>query len=161
MNAPATERAVHTTPPIIRAAVMPAVPFSPTATITRDARMSVINVIPLTGLEPTIAMAFAATVVNRNAMIPTMSTPTTACHILSTTPSAKNPKTTSRVTMMPITTIFIEISLWVLMTSASASLFFLLNSLAARPRADLITPNDLMMPTIPAVAMPPIPMCLA
>jgi DNA modification methylase len=54
--------------------------------------MSVIRVIPLTGLEPTIAIALAATVVKRKAMTPTISTPTTACQILSTTPSAKNPK---------------------------------------------------------------------
>ena len=161
MKAPATESAVHTTPPIIRAAVIPAVPFNPTATIISEARISVMRVIPLTGFDPTIAMAFAATVVNRNAMIPTMSTPTTACQMLSTTPSAKNPNTTRRVITMPITTIFMEISFCVLMTSASASLFFLLNSLAASPSADFITPNDFTMPTIPAVAMPPMPMCLA
>ena len=65
---------------------------------------------PLTGFDPTIAIAFAATVVNRNAMIPTMSTPTTACQMLSTTPRAKNPNTTSSVTTIPITTIFIEMS---------------------------------------------------
>ena len=110
-----------------------------------------------TGLEPTIAMALAATVVNRNAMIPTMRTPVTACQTLSTTPNAKKPNTTSRVTTIPMTTIFIEMSLCVLMTSASAPSFFLVNSLAASPRADFITPNDFTMPTIPAVAMPPIP----
>ena len=37
-----------------------------------EARMRVINVIPETGLEPTMAMAFAATVVKRNAMTKTM-----------------------------------------------------------------------------------------
>ena len=161
INAPATESAVHTTPPIIRAAVIPAVPFSPTATITIEARMRVMRVIPLTGLDPTIAIAFAATVVNRNAITPTMSTPTTACQMLSTTPNAKKPNTTARVTAIPITTIFIDMSLWVLITSASAPSFFLLNSLAASPRADFITPKDFTMPTIPAVAMPPMPICLA
>ena len=157
MNAPATERAVHTTPPMIRAAVIPAVPLRPTDTIISEARMRVIRVIPLTGFEPTMAIAFAATVVNRNAMIPTIRRPTTACQMLSTTPNAKNPNTATRVTAIPMTMIFIEMSLWVLITSASASLFFLLNSLAASPRADFITPNDLTMPTIPAVAIPPIP----
>ena len=161
MNAPATESAVHTTPPMISAAVIPAVPLRPTATITREARMRVMRVIPLTGFEPTIAIALAATVVKRNAMMPTISTPTTACQMLSTTPIAKNPNTTARVMTIPITTIFIEMSLCVLITSASSPLFFLLNSLAARPRADFITPNDLTMPTIPAVAMPPMPICLA
>ena len=111
MNAPATESAVQTTPPMISAAVIPAVPFNPTDTIIIEARIRVIRVIPLTGFEPTIAMALAATVVNRNAMIPTMRTPTTACQMLSTTPKAKNPNTTARVMMMPTTTIFIEISL--------------------------------------------------
>ena len=157
MKAPATERAVQTTPPMIRAAVIPAVPLRPTATMTRDARIRVMRVIPLTGFDPTMAIALAATVVNRNAMIPTISTPTTACQMLSTTPRAKNPNTTRRVMTMPMTTIFIDMSLWVLMTSASAPVFFLLNSLAARPTADLMTPNDFTMPTIPAVAMPPMP----
>ena len=39
---------------------MPEGPFSPTATITTEAKISVINVIPETGLVPTIAMALAA-----------------------------------------------------------------------------------------------------
>ena len=81
--------------------------------------------------------------------------------MLSTTPRAKKPNTTASVMMIPTTTIFIEMSLWVLIVSASASLFFLLNSLAARPSADLITPKDFTIPTIPAVAIPPIPICLA
>ena len=161
MNAPATESAVQTTPPIIKAAVIPAVPLRPTATIMIEARISVMRVIPLTGFEPTIAIALAATVVKRNAIIPTMSTPTTACQMLSTTPIAKKPNTTARVITIPITTIFIDRSLWVLITSASAPLFFLLNSLAARPSADFMTPNDFTIPMIPAVAMPPMPICLA
>ena len=78
MNEPAIERAVQTTPPINRAANIPALPFSPTATITTEARMRVISVIPETGLLPTIAMAFAATVVKRKAMIVTSKMPTTA-----------------------------------------------------------------------------------
>ena len=146
---------------MISAAVMPAVPLRPTATMISEARMSVMRVIPLTGFEPTIAMAFAATVVNRNAMMPTMRRPTTACQMLSTTPNAKKRNTARRATAIPMTIIFIEMSLWVLITSASAPSFFLLNSFAASPTADLITPNDFTMPTIPAVAIPPIPICLA
>ena len=158
MNAPATESAVQTTPPMTIAATIPAVPLSPQATSMMLASMSVIMVIPLTGLEPTMAMAFAATVVKRKAMIATMSKPMIASQMLSTTPNAKKSKTAASVTMMPITTIFIEMSLCVLMTSASASDFLRRNSLVASPRADLITPKDLMMPMMPAVAMPPMPM---
>ena len=46
-------------------ASIPPEPFKPTATITTEARIKVISVIPLTGLLPTMAMALAATVVNR------------------------------------------------------------------------------------------------
>ena len=65
MKPPAIERAVHTTPPITRAATIPVAPFKPTATITTDAKIKVIKVIPDTGLVPTIAIALAATVVKR------------------------------------------------------------------------------------------------
>lgn len=86
MKPPAMERAVQTTPPIIIAAAIPAVPLSPAATSITDARIRVIRVIPLTGLEPTIAMALAATVVNRNAITATTSRAMTASHRLSSTP---------------------------------------------------------------------------
>ena len=79
MKPPAIERAVHTTPPITNAATMPVAPFSPTATITTDARIRVISVMPDTGLVPTMAMALAATVVNRNEMPATRMMPTTVC----------------------------------------------------------------------------------
>ena len=69
---PAIARAVQTTPPIIIAAVMPPVPVSPALTSTRELRISVIKVIPETGLVPTMAIALAATVVNRNAMTKTL-----------------------------------------------------------------------------------------
>ena len=65
------ESAVQTTPPMTSAATMPVVPFKPTATITTEARIKVISVIPDTGLVPTMAMALAATVVNRNEMAAT------------------------------------------------------------------------------------------
>ena len=78
MKAPAMDSAVHTTPPMTRAATMPLVPLRPTPTITTEARMSVISVIPLTGLEPTMAMALAATVVNRKAMTATSTIATKA-----------------------------------------------------------------------------------
>ena len=86
MKPPAMESAVQTTPPIIRAAAMPEVPLSPAATRMMEARMRVIRVIPLTGFEPTMAIAFAATVVKRNAMTATTIRAITACHRLSSTP---------------------------------------------------------------------------
>ena len=86
MNEPATDRAVHTTPPMMRAAAMPALPFRPTATRIREAMMSVISVMPDTGFVPTMAMALAATVVNRKDTMATMRRPTMACQTLFTTP---------------------------------------------------------------------------
>ena len=50
---PAIESAVHTTPPITIAATMPDVPLRPIATKIADAIISVISVMPDTGLEPT------------------------------------------------------------------------------------------------------------
>ena len=79
MKPPAIDSAVHTTPPITSAATMPEGPFSPTATITTEARISVINVIPDTGLVPTMAIALAATVVNRKEMPATSTIATKVC----------------------------------------------------------------------------------
>ena len=75
MKPPAMDKAVQTTPPIIRADTMPAVPLNPVATKMMEANISVISVMPDTGLVPTMAMAFAATVVNRKAMMPTNNRP--------------------------------------------------------------------------------------
>ena len=91
MNEPATDSAVHTTPPMMSAAIIPPTPFSPTATITTEARMSVISVMPLTGFEPTMAMALAATVVKRKAMTMVSTMATSANTMLpSMTPNQKN-----------------------------------------------------------------------
>ena len=78
MNEPAIDSAVQTTPPIRSAASIPALPFSPTATMTTEARISVMSVMPDTGLLPTMAIALAATVVKRKAMTATSRMPTTA-----------------------------------------------------------------------------------
>ena len=60
----------------------------------------------------------------------------------------------------PMAMNFIERSRWVRMTLASA--FDLPPiSLAASPTALLMMPQDLMMPMMPAMAMPPMPMLLA
>jgi hypothetical protein len=66
------------------------------ATNMAEAMISVIRVMPLTGFEPTMAMAFAATVVKRNAMTVTTSHATAACHRVPITPSQKNKNTTMR-----------------------------------------------------------------
>ena len=76
---PAIERAVQTTPPITIDATMPEAPFKPIATKTPEAIIKVIRVIPETGFVPTIAIAFAATVVNKNAMIVTTTNATIVC----------------------------------------------------------------------------------
>ena len=78
MKPPAMESAVQTTPPIIRADTMPAGPFNPTATKMMEARINVMSVMPDTGFVPTIAIAFAATVVNRKAITPTNNKPMAA-----------------------------------------------------------------------------------
>ena len=156
MNAPATANAVQTTPPMIRAAVIPIAPLNPAATITKDAKINVMSVMPLTGFEPTIAIAFAATVVNKNEITATTAIPTNACFTLPTTPNQKKKNVTIKTRTMPTTTNFIERSRCV-RSSFSTLFFFPLNSLAAKPTDDLITPHDLMILTTPAIAMPPIP----
>ena len=111
MKPPAIDNAVHTTPPMIRAATIPPVPFKPTATSTTEARISVISVMPDTGLEPTIAMALAATVVKRNAMTATSKMPTMAkSRLPSITPNQKKRNVAMRVTMLPMAIILKEMS---------------------------------------------------
>ncbi len=77
---------MQTTPPIISAAIIPEVPFNPTEVRMIEDRINVIKVIPLTGFVPTIAIALAATVVNRNEIRRTISNPAKAHPILYTTP---------------------------------------------------------------------------
>ena len=79
MKPPAIESAVQTTPPMTNAATIPPGPFRPTATITTDASISVISVMPDTGFVPTMAMALAATVVKRNDMPATNRIATNVC----------------------------------------------------------------------------------
>ena len=89
-------------------------------------------------------------------MTATTRMPIKACQTLCTTPNQKNRKVTNSTATMPITTTFMEMSLWVRSTG-SAEAFLPLNSLAASPTEDLITPHDLMMLMTPAMAMPPMP----
>ena len=140
---------------------MPPGPFRPTVTITTEAKMSVIRVIPETGFEPTMAMALAATVVKRKAMAATSRMAIMAKRRLpSITPNQKKRKVTRMVTSEPIAIILKEMSRWVRFTFSSTSLLPF-SSLAARPTALLIMPQLLMMPMIPAMAIPPIPMLRA
>ena len=97
MKAPAIESAVHTTPPIIIAAVIPPVPVRPALTSTSELRISVISVMPDTGFVPTIAIAFAATVVNRNDMTNTIRIAITEWNQLSSTPKRKKTNVVSSV----------------------------------------------------------------
>ena len=139
---------------------MPLVPFSPMPTITTEARISVISVIPDTGFVPTMAMALAATVVKRNAMSATTTMATSAWNILpSITPNQKN-----RNVMRIVTTEAMAMNL----NERSRSVRFVLPSLflppfiscAANPTALLMMLHDLMMPMMPAIAMPPMPIDL-
>ena len=160
MKAPATASAVHTTPPMIRAATMPLVPFRPMPTMTTEARMSVISVMPDTGFEPTMAMALAATVVKRKAMTVTSTMATRAKNTLpSITPNQKNRNVTRMVSneamAMNLNDRSRSVRFWA--TAVSLPPFI---SCAASPTALLMMPHDLMMPMMPAMAMPPIPIDL-
>ena len=62
---------------------------------------------------------------------------------------------------MPNTIVFMFRSSSVRIDFVEAVPGFLVNSPTASPIADLMTPKDLIMPIIPAVAIPPIPICLA
>ena len=159
MNEPATDRAVHTTPPMIKAASIPPGPFSPTATMTTLARMSVISVMPLTGFDPTMAMALAATVVKRKAMTVTRRMPTTANSRLSITPNQKKRKVTKRVTTEPMAMILNDrsrcVRIWSRLSDEPPFISF-----EARETALRMMPHDLTIPMMPAMAMPPMPMDL-
>ena len=61
---------------------MPEVPLIPTPTNMAEATISVISVMPDTGFVPTMAMALAATVVNRKAITVTTTQATSACQKL-------------------------------------------------------------------------------
>ena len=160
MKHPAIDNAVQTTPPIINAASIPFEPFNPMAAMTTLARINVINVIPLTGLEPTMAMALAATVVNRNAMTVTNKMATMANNKLCITPNQKNINVMMIVAIEQIPINLKEISRCV-RTWSCVALVFPFNSFEAKPTAFLMIPQLLMIPMIPAMAIPPIPMLRA
>ena len=140
---------------------MPDVPFKPTATMMTEARMRVMSVIPLTGLEPTMAMALAATVVKRKVMT---ATSRIATRLKRNTPPItshwKKRKVAISATMMPSATLRMGMSRWVRSTSAP-SVFLLPISEAASFTAPTMSFQLLTIPITPAMAIPPIPMLLA
>ena len=149
------DKAVQTIPPMMSALTIPCQPFNPTATRTTDERINVMRVIPETGFEPTIAMALAATVVNRNEIIRMVTNATTACNKVIFTPISRKINTATNVRKRKSITNDIFRSFWVLSTFISVCAF------PPTPNASLkappITPEDLMMPIIPAMAMAPMP----
>ena len=160
INPPAIESAVHTTPPITIAPTIPLAPFMPTATKITEAIISVISVIPETGLLPTIAIAFAATVVKRKAITVTTTKATKACHRLPNTPIQKKTKVQISATAIANTKNRIDKSRSVRSIFAldACSPFPLPpNSLPANETALLITPHERTIPMSPAIAIAPIP----
>ena len=122
--------------------------------------MSVIRVIPLTGFEPTMAIAFAATVVKRKAITATRTIATKACNILpSITPNQKKMNVMTIVTIEAMAMNLNGKSRCVRCCATAASLLPFI-SFAASETAPLMMPHDLMIPMMPAIAIPPIPMLL-
>ena len=162
MKPPAMESAVQTTPPITSAATIPPGPFRPTATITTDARISVISVMPDTGLVPTMAMALAATVVKRNEMPATSRIATTVCALVvalhhieveeQRNQYQRHDRTDSDNLHGKVALRTLHVGFRI---SLAAHLF------GSQPYGALMMLHDLMIPMIPAIAMPPIPMLLA
>ncbi len=119
--------------------------------------MSVISVIPETGFDPTIAIAFAATVVKRNEIMVMVNRATTACTHVTLTPMIRNMNTAMRVRKRNSITNDILRSRSVRLTSSCApSVFIFLPT--ANLNAVPITLDDLIIPIIPAMAIAPMPM---
>ena len=77
-NPPAMDSEVQTTAPITIAAYLPNSPCRPTATSALEPMMSVTSVMPEIGLLPVMAVASAATVVNRKANTKAITRPVSA-----------------------------------------------------------------------------------
>ena len=93
------------------------------------------SVMPDTGLEPTMAMALAATVVKRKAMTATSTMPTTAkSRLPCITPAQKNIKVMIMVAIEPMAIILNGMSRCV-RGSFSAAVLLPFISFAARPTA--------------------------
>ena len=115
---------------------------------------------PDTGLLPTIAMAFAATVVNRKAITVTTIHATAACQNVDITPAQKKMNTAMSAIPRQNVTVFMDRS--VCQRTVAFPLFLSpLNSLPASPTACRMIGHDFMMPMTPAIAIPPIPIMRA
>lgn len=114
------------------------------------------SVMPETGLEPTMAIALAATVVKRKAITVMVIRATMACRSVIFTPIIRKMNTARSVRNRKSVTndIFRSRSLLLTATCSPPPPFLPTANLKALP----ITPDDLMMPMIPAMAMAPIPM---
>ena len=122
--------------------------------------MSVISVMPLTGFEPTMAMALAATVVKRKAMTAVRRMATTANKMLCITPSQKKTNV-SRSAQTEATPMNLNDRSRCVRTCSPCPPVPPFSSFEARPTAFLIMPHERMMPMMPAMAMPPMPMLRA
>ena len=114
---------------------------------------------PETGFVPTMAMALAATVVKRNAMMKTIRMAVTDCTQPSSSPKWKKTKTEMSVAIRIVRMRFIEMSRCV-RSGAAAALLPPPNSETARPTAWRMIFDWRMMPMMPAMAMPPMPIGL-
>ena len=160
MKPPAIASAEQTMPPTTNAVMMPVPPCKPTADRIKELRIKVIMVMPDTGFVPTVAMAVAATVVNRKANKNTTRMPTIICVRFICMPPKMKKSTIMMITAKkPKSIIFMGISRWVRSTCCSSPLLPLL-ALKATLSEVLITPADLITPKIPAMAIPPMPMYL-
>ena len=108
-----------------------------------------------------MAMALAATVVKRKAMTATSVIATSAWKTLpSITPNQKKRNVMISVTIEAMAMNLNDRSFSVRFAFAETSLLPPFISCAASPTALLMMPHDLMIPMIPAIAMPPMPIDL-
>jgi len=151
------ERAVQTMPPMISPLTMPCQPSRPTATRITDERISVISVMPETGLVPTMAMALGGDGGEEEGD----DGDGEQCHYglhqgdlhtdeqededgNKSKEEKEHHKRHCQVALRPFTAGLFRIGHPFLLTA----------SLKALP----MTPDDLMMPMMPAMAMAPMPM---
>ena len=156
---------MQTTPPMRSAASIPALPDNPASTRNTEVRIRVIRVMPDTGLVPTVAIARAATVVNRNEM--TMTTASAmkresfvAPGCEDRTPKRKKSHAARAVARMPPMTSPRGRSRSVRVAATGATLRFRRRKSSVTPMANAfaMTRQERRMPMMPAAAMAPMPM---
>ena len=115
---------------------------------------------PDTGLEPTMAIALAATVVKRKAIAVTTSHATRACQKVLITPIQKNISTAVSASAMKKHDVFhrnIRLPAHGFAVRCIATKV----RVRRRPTAPRMIDHDFTMPMMPAIAMPPIPIMRA